>query len=121
MIKIADKKDSPVPPHNASYEESIQPSLGITFCRKDGSQRYAPYSFLSTVEFAANGELIFRFTSWSATVRGETLQPLWKAVRTACLLEVCESRHASDSITPTVREIIFAHCNFDSDAPPESQ
>ncbi len=121
MIKIAEKKDSLVPHHNASHEESIQPSLGITFCRKDGSQRFAPYSFLSTVEFVAAGELIFRFTSWSATVRGETLQPLWKAVRAACLLEVRESRQTSDSTTPTVREIIFADCNFDSDAPPESQ
>jgi hypothetical protein len=121
MIKIADKKDGFAPQHNASYEETVQPSLGITFCRKDGVQRFAPYSFLSTVEFVATDELIFRFTSWSATVRGETLQPLWKAVRAACLLEVRESRHASDSVTPTVREIIFADCNFDSDAPPEGQ
>ena len=113
MIKTTDKKAASAPQHHACFEESTQPSLGITFCRKDGVQRFAPHAFLSTVDFDGKGELVFRFTTWSATVRGETLQPLWKAVRDGCLTQVREMDHSPDTAAPWVREIIFADSNAD--------
>ena len=115
MLKSADKKATAAPQRHACYEESAQPSLGITFCRKDGVQRFVPFSFLSNVDFDGNGELIFHFTTWSATVRGENLQPLWKAVRDGCLTEVRELDRAPDATAPWVREIVFADSNADAE------
>ena len=115
MLKTADKKVTAAPQHHACYEESAQPSLGITFCRKDGVQRFAPHAFLSTVDFDGKGEVIFRFTTWSATVRGENLQTLWKAVRNGCLSQVRGHDQSSDVTAPWVREIIFADADSNAE------
>ena len=114
MLKTTDKKIAS-PHHHACYEESAQPSVGITFCRKDGVQRFAPHAFLSTIDFDAAGELIFRFTTWTATVRGDNLQPLWKALRDGCLTEVRELDRSPDATAPWVREIVFADSNADAE------
>ena len=115
MLKSADKKATAAQQHHACYEESPQPSLGITYCRKDGVQRFAPNSFLSTVDFDGKSELIFHFTTWSAIVHGENLQPLWKAVRNGYLSQVREHDQSSDVTAPWVREIIFADANADAE------
>ena len=115
MLKATDKKVTAATRHHACYEESTLPSLGITFCRKDGVQRFAPLSFLSAVDFGGKGELIFRFTTWTATVRGVSLQPLWKAVRDGCLTEVRELDRSPGPAAPWVREIVFADANADAE------
>ena len=115
MLKTPDKKAAAVQQHSACYEEGIHPSIGITFCRRDGVQRFASFAFLSTVDCDGRSELIFRFTTWSATVRGENLQPLWKAVRNGCLSQVCEHDQSSDVTAPWVREVIFADSNADAE------
>jgi hypothetical protein len=114
MIKTADKK-APAVPLDPCYEEDTQPCLGITFCPTDSMQRYAPYAFLSTVDFDGRGEMIFRFTSWTATVRGENLQALWKAVREGCLTLVRERNRTSSTEEPWVREIAFSEADSDAD------
>jgi len=115
MIKTADKKATEIPAHHASYEESATPSMGITFCRKDGTQRFASYAFLATVDFDERGEMIFRFTAWNATVRGENLQALWNALREGCLALVRESDRAHCAEEPWVREITFSESDSDAD------
>jgi hypothetical protein len=89
--------------------------MGITFCRKDGTQRFASYAFLATVDFDGRGEMIFRFTAWTATVRGETLQALWDALREGCLALVRESDRPDPSEQPWVREITFNEINSSAD------
>jgi hypothetical protein len=81
MLKAPDKRTPVTPKILASYEESDHPRFGIAFWRKDGTQRFATYAFLSAVDFDGDGELIFRFTHWQANVRGEALQPLWEAAQ----------------------------------------
>ncbi len=115
MIKTADKKATEVPLRYASYEESTTPSMGITFCRKDGTQRFASYAFLATVDFDGRGEMIFRFTAWTATVRGETLQALWKALREGCLALVRETDRTHPAEEPWVREVTFSESDSDAD------
>ena len=115
MIKTADKKAPEVPLRHASYEESTTPSMGITFCRKDGTQRFASYAFLAAVDFDGKGEMIFRFTAWTATVRGETLLALWKAVQEGCLTLVQETDRTHPAEAPWVREITVSESDSDVD------
>lgn len=116
MIKTADKKAAAVPLDHPCYEETPQPCLGITFCPNDSIQRFAPYAFLSTVDFDGKGEMIFRFTSWTATVRGENLQAIWKAIREECLTLVREQDRTSSTGEAWVREVAFSDVDPDVDA-----
>jgi hypothetical protein len=108
MIKAADNRVATPREHAASYEESAQPPLGLIFCRKDGAQRLAVYSFLSAVDFDGKGEITFQFTTWKAIVRGERLEPLWQSIQDARLSKVRESEHAIKPNEPWVRKITFA-------------
>ncbi len=59
--------------------------------------------------------MIFRFTSWTATVRGENLQALWKAVREGCLTLVRERDRTPSTEEPWVREIAVSETDSDRD------
>jgi hypothetical protein len=108
MLKAPDKRTPATSRVPASYEESDQPRLGIAFWRKDGTRRFASYSFLSAVDFDGDGELIFRFTHWQANVRGEALQPLWEAAQEGRLAQVREIDKSPGPAEPWVRELILA-------------
>jgi hypothetical protein len=117
MIKTFDTRTTAAAQQPACYVESDAPSLGIAFCRKDGTQRFAPYSFLSSVDFNGHGELVFRFDTWSASVRGEALQPLWKALREGCLAQVNELDRPSIGGEPSVFKLIFVDAEPDFAGP----
>jgi hypothetical protein len=113
MIKTADKTATEIPLRYASYEESTTPCMGVTFCRKDGAQRFASYAFLASVDFDGRGEMIFRFTAWTATVRGESLQALWKALREGCLVLVRETDRSHPAEGSWVCEVTFSEPDSD--------
>ena len=117
MIKTADNRVTTTREHAASYEESAQPPLGLIFCRKDGAQRLAVYSFLSAVDFDGKGEMSFHFTTWKAIVRGERLEPLWQSIQEARLSKVRESEHAIKPNEPWVRELTFAEIGAEAALP----
>jgi hypothetical protein len=107
MIKASDKKTTAAAQHPSCYEKNDQPSFGIAFCRKDGTQRFALYSFLSALDFDGKRELIFRFASWIAYVRGEALSPIWNAVQEGNLAQVREVNRTCHKSEPWVRELIL--------------
>ena len=55
-----------------------------------------------------SGEMIFRFTTWTAIVRGERLEPIWKALKEACLSQVQEINQPTSSTEPWVLDLGFA-------------
>lgn len=81
------------------FAESDAPS-GIAFEKADGTKRFAPYSFLSCVDFDEGGELVFRYTFGTITVRGEALESLWNALCRGTLNRVNEQ--AGESATQDV-------------------
>jgi hypothetical protein len=113
MLKAPDKRTPVTPKILASYEESDHPRFGIAFWRKDGTQRFAAYAFLSAVDFDGDGELIFRFTHWQANVRGEALQPLWEAAQEGRLAQVRELDKSPGPAEPWVYELILAEFDFE--------
>jgi hypothetical protein len=113
MLKASDKKPPATPQIPASYEESDHPRLGIAFWRKDGTQRFAAYAFLSVVDFDGDRELIFRFTHWQAKVRGKALQPLWEAAQEGRLAQVRELDKSPGPANPWVHELIFAEFDLE--------
>jgi hypothetical protein len=108
MLKTPEKRTVATEKVSVSYQEGDQPTLGIAFCKKDGTQRFAPYSFLTAVDFHGKGELVFCFTHWSAIVRGEELRPLWEAVQEGRLALVRELDKSPAGAEPWVHELIFA-------------
>jgi hypothetical protein len=88
MIKSKDKT-SVSNRHVSCFAES-EAATGIAFERSNGTKRFAPHSFLSRVDFAGQGELIFRYTFGTITVRGEALEPLWNALCQGSLARVTE-------------------------------
>jgi len=108
MIKSSERKNTNSSANQPCFEKSEHgPELGISFEKKDGTKRFALYSFLSAVDFDGSGELIFRYTYGSITMKGKALQPLWEHLRKGTLIRVCEAEsHLPES--PSISEITFA-------------
>jgi hypothetical protein len=88
MIKIKDK--TPTPNRNASCLAESDTAPGIAFEKSDGTKRFAPNSFLSSVDFDGEGELIFRYAFGTIIVRGQGLESLWNALCRGTLAKVIE-------------------------------
>jgi hypothetical protein len=88
MIKSKDKT-SASSRHSACFAEN-EAASGIAFEKGNGTKRFAPYSFLSSVDFDGAGELVFRYTFGTITVRGQALESLWNALCRGTLVRVNE-------------------------------
>jgi len=92
MIKSNERRTLQKPHENSCFEKREHGSeLGIEFEKKDGTKRFALNSFLSAVDFDGSGELVFRYTFGTITVKGKALQPLWGLIRTGTLMRLSES------------------------------
>jgi hypothetical protein len=116
MIKSNDKTRTPN--SNASCLADGDTASGIAFEKNDGTKRFAPHSFLSSVDFDGEGELIFRYTFGTITVRGHALEPLWNALCRGNLAKVIEQageQSAEDATTS--RTIIVEDYESTSNVP----
>lgn len=109
MIKASDRKTTRS--ESVCYEESSEPALGIAFEKRDGTRRFAPYAFLSAVDYDGKGEVTFHFSIGLIIARGESLDPLWRAACNGQLVRVCECDKPSASETTWVRELDFSDVN----------
>jgi len=108
MIRSSERKSTNPRAENPCFEKSEHgPELGISFEKKDGTKRFALYSFLSAVDFDGSGTLVFRYTFGTITVKGKALQSLWEHLCACTLVRVCEAESLS-SEGPLISEITFA-------------
>ena len=91
MIKSSERKNTNPSASQSCFEKSDHGlELGISFEKKDGSVRFALYSFLSAVDFDGSEKLVFRYTFGTVTIQGCTLQPIWKILRQGSLARISE-------------------------------
>jgi hypothetical protein len=115
MIKAPDRK--PTTSTAACFEEASESVLGIVFEKRDGPQRFAPYAFLSAVDYNGRDELTFHFSIGEIIVRGKGLETLWRAACQGELARVWESEKPSTLEAAWVRELYF----YDADQEPDIQ
>jgi hypothetical protein len=122
VIKSNERKNTNPSDSQPCFEKSEHgQELGISFEKKDGTKRFALYSFLSAVDFDGSGTLVFRYTFGTFTIRGRALQAVWEALRQGALSRVCEGGAApSDEVSiNTIAAAIFTDAPLDEPRFPE--
>ena len=103
MLKSSERTPANAKAGNPCFEKGEHgPELGISFEKKDGMRRFAPYSFLSAVDFHGPDELVFRYTFGTVTIHGTALQPVWDVLRHGSLVRLCEAGDISSGETSIV-------------------
>lgn len=117
MLKTSERKAPNPPANNPCFEKSEHgPELGISFEKKDGTKRFAHYSFLSAVDSDGPEKLVFRYTFCTVIIQGRSLQALWKTVCQGSLSRVCEADSLS-SCEPFINTITIADVAIPPDEP----
>jgi len=115
MIKAPDRNAGPSEP--LCYEESSEPALGIVFEKRDGPRRFAPYAFLSAMDYNGKDELRFHFSIGAIVVRGNRLEPLWRAACKGDLARVWEGEKPCSPEASWVREVSFTNAELTPEVP----
>ena len=118
MLKSSERTPANAKTGNSCFEKGEHgPELGISFEKKDGTKRFASYSFLSAVDFHDPDELVFRYTFGTVTIHGRTLQPIWDVLRQGSLVRLCEAGDISSG-EPSIKTITVTDFAEDTHAEP---
>lgn len=101
------KEGNPARPEASPPGELEEPlSLALTLCLgwPDGKRFFLSYAYLMAGEFSADGEqnrIVLYFTSYTVTLKGYELVPLFQAVsdRVLAWVSVTESRYVTPEET----------------------